>query len=154
MSQDAPDILLRDIHSVPAPGIWPPAPGWWIVFALLVLAMIVLLLWRRRVHRHRRRVEAVFDAALASAEGGPAEVAAVSALLRRAARRHHPDADTAEGAQWLALLAEDMPGQGFEGDPGRLLLEGGFRRETDPETLAALRVLARRRFLSWMGVRP
>ncbi|MBW8811363.1 MAG: DUF4381 domain-containing protein, partial [Lysobacter sp.] len=35
---------------------------------------------------------------------------------------------------------------------GRLLLDGGYRREVDREQADALRELARRRFLRWMGV--
>ena len=153
MAAGQPDILLRDIHSVPAPGWWPPAPGWWIVLALLVAVVGVAWIRQHRIRRHRRRIEALFDGTLAGVESGPDEVAAISALLRRAARRHHEDADTADHARWLELLATGMPGAGFEGAPGRLLVEGGFRREVDAQALAALRVIARRRFLSWMGVR-
>ena len=38
----------------------------------------------------------------------------------------------------------------FAAGPGRLLLDGLYRREVDAAALEALRVLARRRFLQWM----
>jgi hypothetical protein len=51
-----PDLLsqLRDIHSAPPLGWWPPAPGWWVI-ALLVL---VVLAWtgRRLLAAYRVRM--------------------------------------------------------------------------------------------------
>jgi hypothetical protein len=39
----------------------------------------------------------------------------------------------------------------FTSAAGRLLLEGGFRREADPQQVAGLRTLARARFIEWMA---
>ncbi len=39
----------------------------------------------------------------------------------------------------------------FSQGPGRLLLEGGYRREIDPASVAELRPLVRARYLQWMA---
>ena len=149
--QSAPEIILRDIHQPPPPSLWPPAPGWWLVMAvLLLIAVVAVVAWRRR-RRQRILVERLFGDAIAEAVDAPAQVIAMSSLLRRAARRHHPDADVIEGEAWLELLDEGMLAASFRSEAGRLLLEGGYRPAIDPQHLAHLRTLARQRFLRWMG---
>lgn len=146
-----PALVLRDIHEVPAPPWWPPAPGWWIVAALLLLGLLALawLGWRRR--RRREAVARLFDTALAEAATPAARIAAMSILLRRAARRRDPSAATLAGEEWLEFL--DAGGQAPLADDAdaRLLLEGGFRREVDPEAVERLVPRVRARFLEWMA---
>ncbi|MGJ4731239.1 DUF4381 family protein, partial [Luteimonas sp. SDU101] len=38
------------MHEPVAPAWWPPAPGWWIVFGVVLLVALALawLRWRRR----------------------------------------------------------------------------------------------------------
>ncbi|QSX78635.1 DUF4381 family protein [Agrilutibacter solisilvae] len=160
-----PTLVLRDIHQPPAPPLWPPAPGWWLLLAVLALAALALAWWRRRRRRRERMIQALFDDAVAAADTLPAQVAAMSELLRRAARRRDSGADLLEGEAWLAFLdgSDDRrrsnqsradhvrPEHGrFSRGPGRLLLEGGYRRELPADEVAALRTLARERFLTWM----
>jgi hypothetical protein len=151
MSAGTPaDLVLRDIHAAPATPWWPPAPGWWIAFALLLAAIAIVwaMAWRRRARR--RAIARVFDAALASAPTPAAQVAAMSELLRRAARLRDPHADRYEGEQWRAHLDAGSKQPLFDGEAGTLLLEGAFRREVDADAVAALRERARRRYLEWM----
>lgn len=149
----APDLVLRDIHTPPAPPWWPPAPGWWLV-AGLVLLVLAVLGWRRwRRALARRRAEIVFDAALSQA-GSPAQrIAAMSGLLRRAARIHVAGADRLQGEAWLQCLDGDDPARPFSVGIGRALLDAGFRRDAGDVDLAALDALARRRFLAWTAPR-
>ena len=77
----------------------------------------------------------------------------MSELLRRAARRCDPVADRYEGDAWLRFLDGNAKPPQFSTDLGRLLLEGGFRREVDAAAVAALRPLARQRYLAWMSGR-
>lgn len=157
-----PALLLRDIHQPPAPSWWPPAPGWWLLAGVVLVVFALVLAWRCRRARRRRQIAAIFDAALAAAPTAPAEVAAMSQLLRRAARRIDPNADRLQGEAWLAFLDWDVgrAGRGarrkstttpFTDGPGRLLLDGPFRPAVDADEVVALRSLARARFLQWMA---
>lgn len=144
-------LVLRDIHQPPPPPWWPPAPGWWLVIVLLAAAAIGVGWWYRRRRRRRRSIIALFDDTVARAPSAPEQIAAISELLRRAARRRTPGADQLQGEDWLALLEAGDPRRRFSQGAGRLLLEGAFRREADPAEVAALRELARERFLGWMA---
>jgi len=153
-------LVLRDIHPTTAPSWWPPAPGWWILAGVIVAALVLIAWWRARANRRRAAVVALFDREVDAASTPPQQVAAMSELLRRAARRHDANADTLQGEHWLRHLdaaaakkKRNAPARAdFSEGPGRLLLDGGFRRDVDPADVAALRALARERFLRWMGV--
>ncbi|AWV08366.1 DUF4381 domain-containing protein [Marilutibacter maris] len=145
-------IVLRDIHEPAAPSWWPPAPGWWLLVAVVLAIVAAVLWWRRRRRRRRARIQALFDDALATATSPAAEVAAMSELLRRAARRRDPGADRLQGVAWRAFLDQGETPL-FADEVGELLIEGGYRREVDAGQVAKLRPLARARFLQWMGAR-
>ncbi|QDH69177.1 DUF4381 domain-containing protein [Marilutibacter alkalisoli] len=146
-------LILRDIHQPSAPSWWPPAPGWW----LLALGILALLAgfgwWLRRRRRHRERIAALFDGMVDAAPTPAAQVAAMSELLRRAARSRDANADRLKDAAWRAFLDQGQSLPRFDGELGNLLLDGGYRREVDPEQVAQLRPLVRARFLEWMGLR-
>lgn len=152
--QPAPDILLRDIHQLPAPPLWPLAPGWWVLLALLLFMGLAIYAWMRRRRSKRIAVERIFDDAMAEAGDASAQVAAMSALLRRASRRHRSDADVLEGDAWLEALDEGAKQPLFRSGIGRLMLDGGYRKDIDAADVEVLRNLARVRFLEWMGVAP
>ena len=149
----AATLVLRDIHQPDAPGWWPPAPGWWMLAAALVLLTLAVLWWRRRQQRRQRMVAALFDNALAATDSPPARVAAMSELLRRASRRRDAAADRLQGDAWLAFLDGGDKDARFARGAGRLLLDGGFRREVAQDDVAALEALARARFIQWMDRR-
>jgi hypothetical protein len=147
----AASLVLRDVHVPAAPSWWPPAPGWWLVIGGMLLLLGAWLAWS--AHRKRRQAMWVrlFEQALTPAS--PAQqVAAMSALLRRAARRVQPQADRLQGDAWLRFLDGDK-GRAFSDGPGRLLLEGGYRRDVDVVQLRAATAVARARFLELMAAR-
>ncbi|HEU4813828.1 MAG TPA: DUF4381 family protein [Xanthomonadaceae bacterium] len=149
-------LVLRDIHQPPAPPWWPPAPGWWLLFALVVVVASVAWAWHARRKRRRREIEALFDDTVARADSPARAVAAMSELLRRAARRHDPRADRLQGAEWLALLGARLPPGDAEAlapghASGRLLLEGAFRTDVGPGDVDALHPVARKVYLAMMS---
>lgn len=155
-SLQAASLPLRDIHQPPAPPWWPPAPGWWLLFALLLALAAVATWWWWRRRRHRAEVARLFDARVRAAATPVAQIAAASELLRRAARRRDPAADRLQGDAWLRFLDGDATAdshKAFSDGPGRVLLDGGFRREIDKADAEALLPLARARYLELMAVR-
>jgi hypothetical protein len=151
MQQSDPTLVLRDIHQPPAPSWWPPAPGWWIVAAVLLLAVAVALWLAWRSRRRSRALERLFDDSLRAAPTPAAQVAAISELLRRAARRRDPRADKLHGDDWLRFLDQGSKRALFDDDEARLLLDGGFRPGVDADAVAMLLPRARARFLEWMA---
>ncbi len=142
--------LPKDVHLPAAPALWPLATGWWVLIGLLVLVIVVLALWWRQRTRRRARVLRIFDDAVAAAETPTEQIAAMSNVLRRAARRQRADADVLDGADWLAFLDEGMPQPVFTSGAGALLREGGFRRDVAAAEVEALRQVARDRYRRWM----
>ncbi len=148
-----PQLNLRDIHLPPEPAWWPPAPGWWLLAALLLIGLVLLARWlRRRWRRHARlaSLRAEFDRA-AIIDDPCARVAAISELLRRAARVHAAHAGLLQGADWLRFLdAGNTPAE-FADGPGRVLVDGAFRPRLEAHQADALVLPARRRFLQLLG---
>ncbi len=146
-------LVLRDVHQPPAPPWWPPAPGWWALAFVLILIATAIAWWTRRRRRRRAQVLALFDGAMTSADSAAARIAAMSELLRRAARQRDSAADRLQGDAWLAFLDAGEPGAPFSEGVGRLLLDGPYRRDADPAQALQLEALVRRRYCKWMGVR-
>jgi hypothetical protein len=144
--QDA--LVLRDVHRPPAPPWWPPAPGWWWLAATVVLVVAGVLLWRRHRARRHARTLALFDSTIATADDAPSRLAKASELLRRASRRVHDDADRLDGDAWLEFL--DTPRTRFVEGPGRLVVDGAFRRDVADDATQTALDLARERFVMLM----
>jgi uncharacterized protein (TIGR03382 family) len=147
----AQELVLRDVHVPPAPSMWPPAPGWWMVAGAMAVAFAVFYWIGRRRRLRRMRWQKLFDDACGEAAPA-AQVAAMSELLRRAARRVDARADRLQDEDWLRLL-DGPKHKAFSEGAGRLLLEGGYRREVPPAEFAAAKALARDRFLEMMAGR-
>ncbi|MEA5123024.1 DUF4381 domain-containing protein [Xanthomonas floridensis] len=148
----APQSLsLRDVHLPPSPGWWPLAPGWWLVIAVVALVVAGAWFWWWRRRRQQRRWLAAFDAELQRAATPAQRLAALSALLRRAARTVDANADRLQGEAWLQFLdGRKSKAQAFSQGPGRAVLEGGFQRTPAVADIEAVQVLVRQRFLALM----
>lgn len=100
--------VLRDIHLPPAHW-WPPAPGWWLLAALLLFATIGVAWWLRRTARGkplRAALRAIDALEAAHARNGDTMqlIDGVSRLMRRVALRVAPDVAAQTGAAWRAFV--------------------------------------------------
>ncbi|PPU39568.1 DUF4381 domain-containing protein [Xanthomonas arboricola] len=148
----APQSLpLRDVHLPPSPSWWPPAPGWWLVIAAVVLVLGTAGWWWWRRRQRQRLWLAAFDAELQRATTPAQRLAALSIVLRRAARSVDAQADRLPGEAWLQFLdGRKSKTHAFSQGPGRALLDGGFQRMPTVTDLDAVQALARQRFLDLM----
>lgn len=143
-------LALRDVQEGVTPAWWPLAPGWWLVLGAVVVVAALLALRTVRQRRRRAAILRVFDDAVDRAGTPSQQVAAMSELLRRAARRKDPSAGTLAGEAWLRFLDEGLPQPVFAAGAGALLRDGGFRADVAAHECEALRAIARQRYLDWM----
>lgn len=96
---------LHDIVAAPPVPWWPPAPGWYVVAALVAVAMAAAT-WRwlvlRRRNAYRRRALELLDGLEPRADMMPE----LAALVRRTALSAYPREKVAPlaGEGWLAFL--------------------------------------------------
>ncbi|MEX1197065.1 MAG: DUF4381 domain-containing protein [Pseudohongiellaceae bacterium] len=139
---------LADIHLPQQVGLWPLAPGWWILLCLLAaLAVWGIILLRRRLHHRNLRLHALAelqrcrDALHSSPDADSAQIDylnAVNTVLRRVALAHYPRSTVAglTGRAWVDFLRSHgtLP---LGEDTARALSEGRFapRCDVDPDAL-------------------
>lgn len=140
-----PALELRDIHAAAAPGFWPPAPGWWVVSVLSIIAIIFLIgfiIKFARTTRKRSQVFALLDTMALNEQGTADFVARISTLLRRAALEKFGSAEVAglNGSNWLAFLDRTGKTQEFSNGCGTVLASGPYTRcpDVNPRELGRL----------------
>lgn len=125
MNPQDPLAALNPLREPPPIDWWPPAPGWWVVLALVLLAITALaVVWHRKrqqsaYRRHalaqlkRLREQHRAPSSAGASEKNTQFVAALNALLKRVALLAYPQKDVAalHGKQWLVFLNQSAPGQ-------------------------------------------
>ncbi|WP_407311107.1 DUF4381 domain-containing protein [Pseudomonas sp. nanlin1] len=146
---------LQPLIAPPAVSAWPPAPGWWVLLAVLAALAWGLMRWRRRPAKpvagaateqplDPQRVAALAELAMLSRpyNGAPAGawLQQINALLKRLCRNHYPNANshTLNGRQWLAFLDNRCPAAGLT--RWMILVEGAYKPECklDDKAIAGL----------------
>ncbi|MGB0894207.1 MAG: DUF4381 domain-containing protein [Parashewanella sp.] len=100
---------LQDIHTPEQIGLWPLAPGYWLllIIALLVIASAYLLVKRYRMNNASKK------AALISLNNlqQPDSAIQINAILKRAAMSYRDRTDIASlnGDEWYQWLDQFMP---------------------------------------------
>lgn len=149
---DSEELLaqLADIHLPEAVGFWPPAPGWWLLGLLLLVAGAILarvLLLRHRQRQVRSHALAEFDRCLARYREDSGEdegvrkrryVNEANAVLRRVALVHYPQANVASlsGLAWVDFIRENGDSSRLDDDISAALGYGRFQTRCDVDIKA------------------
>jgi hypothetical protein len=155
MEAENPLSELADIHLPEAVAFWPPAPGWWVLAALAVLALVLLyrrqlahMFLRRRLGSALRELEDAYRAFQAAGEKNAAGLQLLqtfNAVLKRVALLHYPDPDLPRlsGRAWLRFLDTRIDSADFTVGAGQVLGDGVYRPVFDAD-VDALYALCRR----------
>jgi hypothetical protein len=100
---------LDRLHGLAVPeavSFWPPATGWWVLSALVLLALLVVVIRFIRIHR----INAYRRAALFELQWIDSTLA-LATLLKRTALAAWPRDEVAEltGDRWIEWLGETGP---------------------------------------------
>lgn len=127
-------LPLRDIHLPDAVAWWPPAPGWWLLLALLIGAGVAVWFWkrygmeRRYLYKQALRELEHIENRFGRQDGERQALENLSVLLRRVAIARHPRAQVASltGQRWLQFLDGVTGGAEFSRGPGRILADAPY----------------------------
>lgn len=127
------NLPLRDIHLPDSVSWWPPAPGWWVLLALLICACLIMRYWRRNRGRRNLRQLALQELDRIENRFGQQDnerqaLENLSVLLRRIAVSRYPREQVASltGDRWLQFLDSVTGTDEFSRGPGRALADAPY----------------------------
>jgi Domain of unknown function (DUF4381) len=144
---DPLQLPLKDIHLPQALSWWPPAPGWWILLALIFcVAASAYWLYQRRQRIKRSAVNMArveldsLQSQYASHQDARQFIADLSILLRRLSISAFPRTETASltGEAWLQFLDSPLQNTPFTSGAGRILIEAPYRPDVKEAELQPL----------------
>ncbi|MBS3803722.1 MAG: DUF4381 domain-containing protein [Oleiphilaceae bacterium] len=127
---------LRDIHLPDPGGFWPPAPGWWFLAILILVAAALAGSWFLRRYRRNRWLASArreLDQLTRSPAPESQRLLELNRLLKRAARARYPQRrpETLSGEAWVAFLRDTAPSNQPEAEAlFRRLAESSWRPHT------------------------
>jgi len=133
---DPETIPLIDIHLPEEAGVWPLAPGWWI----LLFALIVLLTWliinlrkKARQRKYREMIFSKLNSLEKNLKNKPSNkaISDINILLRQLAITYYPREEIASltGADWLSFLDKSGATNNFSRGAGRILVDAPYQSE-------------------------
>ena len=137
MNPQGTDLLsqLRDIHGAPEAPWWPPAPGWWVLAALV--AILLFLAIRKLMQQYRvrqRRLQLISFLEKVERDVDPRKqpeeyLASLNRVLKIVALRAFPGSHCAQmqGREWTDFLQIKL-GEKAPGDELSILATGPYQR--------------------------
>lgn len=112
---------LHDIRLPEAIGWWPVAPGWYVLAALLIIALLIVGFFLKRhgsnvrARRQALRLLTVYEQEYVDKGDSQLSASRVSELLKRVALAYFPRAKVAalQGEDWLLFLNNTSKGVDF-----------------------------------------
>lgn len=139
-ARDPASLPLRDIH-LPGQALWwPPAPGWWVLLAIVLLLFVLAVFLIRRHKAGKHSAVSLARTELEQIESRYAETADrtglardLSALLRRLSISLFPRTDAAAlvADEWLGFLDRFMADEPFQKGVGRALVDAPYQASPD-----------------------
>lgn len=138
MNSVDPLDALKDIHLPEAIAVWPPALGWWLLCAILLLALVLGLYYGLKSYRKQayRRValkalvqlEQDYMRSACSLLNDHSLESSLVHLLKRTALSAYPRCDVARliGDEWLHFMDNKAGMNAFNTELGRHLLANRF----------------------------
>lgn len=123
---------LRDITQPVAIAIWPPAFGWWLLGAIIILALLYALLksmpWLRSLSYRWAAIKAL--ELLYAEQNNPSQrLAGINNILRRVVRIAYPQRHAAglSGRQWLLFLDHSAQMNAFVKGEAKVLVTEAYK---------------------------
>lgn len=152
---DSEELLsqLADIHLPEPVSFWPPAPGWWVLAVLLLIAVALLLRQLLKLREKQKICQyalAELDRCLQRLADHGADqdqarlhyINEVNSVLRRVALVHFPRSNVASlgGAAWVDFIREKGDSSLLDEELAKALSHGRFqpRCDVDADALNAL----------------
>jgi len=133
---DPLELPLRDIHLPGAIPLWPLAPGWWVLIAVIIGSIVAAwFLYQRQQYRKLSAIRLArqeLDKIVSSytINNDPLELCRqVSILFRRVSISLFPRTEVASltGDKWLEFLDNQTSGQPFRNGDGRIIADAPYR---------------------------
>lgn len=130
-----PLAQLKDIHAPPPVDAWPPAPGWFLLAALALVAAGLIVyglyrLWRRNRYRREALRELADLKQQYEAAGDAGDyLSAYARLLKRTALTRYPRDQIANltGEAWVNFLDRSARTEEFSLGAGQVLVYGNYQ---------------------------
>lgn len=127
------ELQLADIHLAAKPSAWPPAPGWWILFFLLlglISFSIIKFVQFRRAKKHQKQILKALEQLEKKLQKDQSTeaISDINILLRRLALAHYPRKTIASltGQDWLKFLDQSGNTKDFSQGAGKLLADAPY----------------------------
>ena len=144
---DSEELLaqLADIHLPEPVSFWPPAPGWWVLAVIILIALIYIgrrfaaARTRRKICEYALSELAACYQSLVSADDADLDqlklryLNEVNSVLRRVALVHFPNSNVASlgGRAWVDFIRQSGDARLLDDDIAAALSHGRFQTKCD-----------------------